>query len=54
MAGKKVPVLGIVARHKVVLAASREAKSTTTVIPARPIVERLFRTVLAPKAKWPK
>ena len=54
MAVKKAPLFAIVARHKVVLAASREAKSTTTVTPARPPVEIIFRTVLAPKAKWPQ
>ncbi|MCU1483144.1 MAG: hypothetical protein JWQ19_3930 [Subtercola sp.] len=54
MARKKAPALCIVARHKVVLAASHEAKSTTTVTPALPVVERPFRTVLAPKAKWPQ
>jgi hypothetical protein len=49
---RKTDALSIVKRHKTMLAATKAAKSTTTVTPPRPVPK--FCTVLAPNANWPQ
>jgi hypothetical protein len=49
---RKTDALSIVKRHKTMLAATKAAKSTTTVTVPRAVPK--FCTVLAPNANWPK